>query len=144
MGEGALWGHCDKGTNPIHKSSTLMTESPPNVPPPKAVTLEARTSTYEFQHSVHNTVRCPKQLHHFAFPAAVRVPTAPHPCGYLVLSVLILSVLWVVQISEVRVGFSVFLTPFLVKQMSISLDISLCHKLEDTWASCRRLSNKCQ
>lgn len=38
-GEGALWGVCYQGPNPIPKGPTLMTKSPLNAPPPNALTL---------------------------------------------------------------------------------------------------------
>ena len=42
-GEGVPWGLFNKGTHPFHKSSILMTLSPPN-----SITLGIRISLYEF------------------------------------------------------------------------------------------------
>lgn len=50
-GEGALWSLFYKGTNSIHKSPTLMTQSPPKGPTSKYYHVRIEFSTYEFRHS---------------------------------------------------------------------------------------------
>lgn len=40
-GKGAPWGLLFQGSNPIHEGPTLMTESPPQVPPAQHCHLEA-------------------------------------------------------------------------------------------------------
>lgn len=47
-GEGALWSLFHEGTNLIREGSTLMTYLLPRDLPPNTITLEIRSSTYEF------------------------------------------------------------------------------------------------
>lgn len=57
------WVFSYKGTNLSHRSSTLRPNYLPKSPPPDAITLRGRVSTYEFWGSAN--IQCPAGGHYF-------------------------------------------------------------------------------